>query len=120
MRLHRQDPASSRSGSVLLAVLVVIVLLTLAAFQFDELMLQEDAAANRSMKAVQARACADSGIYVAAAMLADKDTLKGTLGNNPYDSESQFGNVLVHDDSERNMTGRFSIVAAIDRDSIST
>ena len=120
MTFLRHDPSKSRSGAVLIAVLIVIVLLTLVAFQFSELMLQEYAAANSSMKAVQARACADSGIYVAAAMLADKDTLKGTLGNNPYDSESQFGNVLVHDDSERTITGRFSIVAAIDRDSIST
>src|SRR5262249_1419455 len=71
-----------RGGCVLLAVLVIVVLLSLAAFQYSELMFAEYRAADSSWKAVEARAAAESGIHYAAAMLSNPDAFSGKLGSN--------------------------------------
>jgi len=109
MRIARQS-CSQRSGSVLIAVLVMVVLLSLAAYQFSELMLQEYAAAQSALRATQAKALADSGVYYAAALLADKTAITGTLNGNSYNNESAFGAKQVSG-GEGQRTGRFSIVA---------
>ena len=116
MRLSHTSRASSRPGIVLIAVLVVIVLLTLTAFQFRDLMMQEYAAAQSSLKSMQARSLANSGVHQAAAMLADKDTLAGTLGNNPYDNAAAFSGVEVQAGGDGKSVGRFSIIGPADPD----
>ncbi len=116
MRPASRNQRQSRSGVVLIAVLIVTVLLSLSAFQFSELMLQEYAAAESSLKSIQAHALADSGVYQAAAMLADKDTMAGTLANNPYDAESAFSAVQIAGGSDGKLTGRFSIFAPVPSD----
>src|SRR5258706_5888137 len=63
-----------RPGYVLIAVLIVIVVLSLAAYQFVELMGAEYRVAVRTNDAAQARLAAVSGVHYAAAMLADRDT----------------------------------------------
>ena len=72
--LYRSRPAP-RKGLVLVAVLVVLVLLTLAAYQFAELMSAEYRAAESHTRSLQARTCAESGIHYAAALLADPQNL---------------------------------------------
>src|SRR5262249_41946600 len=100
----------SRKGVVLLAVLVVLVLLTLAAYQFAESMIAEFRAADSFAKSAQARALADSGINYVAVALSNPDTMADMLGGNPYDNPSAFANILVGpDDVPR--PGRFSVVA---------
>lgn len=116
MKTRRSTRSASRPGIVLIAVLVVTVLLSLTAYQFSELMLQEYAAAASSLKSQQARALADSGVYQVAAMLADKDTLTGTLANNPYDNQAAFGGIQVPGNAEGNLIGRFSIIGPPDPD----
>jgi type II secretory pathway component PulK len=118
MRIRHSDRATSRTGAVLIAVLVVVVMLSLAAFQFSELMYQEYAAAQSSLKSVQARACADSGIAHFAAMVSDKTTFTGALSSNPFDNESAFSGQTVM--AGGSSTGRFSIVAPIDKDDVGT
>lgn len=103
------DSRSTRSGIVLIKVLVMIVLLSLAAYQFAELMVQEYAAAQSALRAAQAKAAADSGIYYAAALLADPDAMSSTLGNNPFDNESAFHRIEVA--ATENRTVRFSIIS---------
>src|SRR5436309_2417703 len=110
MPRYRHDPRHTRHASVLLAVLIVVPVLTLAAFQFSDMMVQEYTAANASLRQTQARALADSGIHYAAALLADPNS--GTLGTNTYDNESAFKSIEVSSSVQGGKSGRFSIVAA--------
>jgi type II secretory pathway component PulK len=105
-----------RRGVVLVAVLLVVVLLSLAAYQYAELMTSEYTAANSLARANQARALAASGVYYAAAMLADKDTFTGTLNSNPYDNSSVFQGVAVGTADTPRQQGRFSLVSPLGPD----
>src|SRR5438477_8907982 len=109
MRIGSRHSRSQRSGVVLYAVLVALSLLSLAAFQFSDLMVEELTAAHTGLRATQARAVADSGLYSAIAMLSDADTVSGTLNNNVYDNDSSFHGVRVQS-SDDQRTGRYSIV----------
>ncbi len=110
-----------RRGSILLIVLIIVVLMTLAAYQFSELVMAEYRAAESVNKAAQARALADSGIHFAAAVLSNADSFATVLENNPYDNASVFSNVQVMTIDEAKQTmGRFSVVAPLDPDSLSS
>src|SRR5437016_892800 len=87
--------AEPRRGVVLPAVLVVVVLLTLAAYEFSELMLAEYRAAHSARRAAQARALADSGVHYAAALLSSPDAMSGMLNGNPFDNASAFQGVIA-------------------------
>jgi len=113
MPRYRHDSRHTRKASVLLAVLVVVSTLSLAAYQYSDMMDQEQVAAMASLRQTQARALADSGIHYAAALLSDPDSLSGTLGNNTYDNDGSFKAIQVGQIEDGRRTGRFSIVAAI-------
>ncbi|MCI0680647.1 MAG: general secretion pathway protein GspK [Gemmataceae bacterium] len=75
-----------RRGIVLLAVLVVIVLLSLAAYQYSDLMVAEYKGVVNAQRTQQARAFADSGIHYAAAVISNADNLaaiNGSIWDNP-------------------------------------
>ena len=55
MTLHQPSSQQERRGVVLLAALVVIVLLSLAAYQYSDLMINEYKAATNAHRAAQAR-----------------------------------------------------------------
>src|SRR5437773_4706711 len=110
MRVTKAACGYARSGVVLIAVLVVVVLLTLAAYNYSEVMLSEYKAADSATRALQARANAASGIHYAAAILANKDSFTGTLNSNPYDNEGVFHNIAVGTADVDRFQGRFSIV----------
>src|SRR4051794_31923833 len=76
-----------RRGIVLIAVLIVVVLLSLAAYQFSEMIIAEYRAADSTTRAAQSRALAISGVHFAAAILADKNSFTSRLNSNPYDNE---------------------------------
>jgi type II secretory pathway component PulK len=99
-----------------LAVLVVIVVLTLAAYQFSELMMAEFRAADSYTRSAQARALAESGIHYAAAALSNPDTVAGTLNGNPFDNANSFKGVIVQPNDKPRFQGRFSLVAPLDPD----
>jgi type II secretory pathway component PulK len=105
--------SAERPGYVLIAVLVVIVVLSLAAYRFTDSMSAEHRAAVRVSDAAQARAAAASGIHYTAALLADPDAFTNYLGGNPtLDNAEMFGEVPVRVD--QNNPGRnasFRIVA---------
>lgn len=69
MRHTIHSRSTSRRGSVLLVVLVVIALLALGAYSFSELMVSESHATAAFGREAQARAAADSGVDLAAAVL---------------------------------------------------
>src|SRR5262249_47632191 len=103
--------APRRGGCVIVAVLMVITVLSLAAYQYSALMDAEVMATERIRKTAEAKALADSGIAVAIAMTADKDTFEGGLNSNPYDNAAKFQAVLVKEGPSSRGQGRFSLVA---------
>lgn len=116
MLIANCNSAAPRKGFVLLAVLVVVVLLTLSAYQFSELMSAEYQAADSYRRSAQAHALAESGIHFAAAALSNADNIANVLGNNPYDNAGAFQGVLVRQSDVPRFQGRFSILAPIDPD----
>lgn len=103
-------PAGRRRGYVLIAVLVVIVVLTLAAYQFTDLMTAEHRAAARTTDAIQARHSAVSGVHYAAAMLADPASFYGDLQGNPT-LEGAFESGLVRSGPVPRAEARFALAS---------
>lgn len=96
---------------MIVAVLLVVAVLTLAAYQYSSLMDAEYLAADRMRKSNEARVLADSGIHYAMAMLADKDAFSGTLNSNPFDNPSVFQGVVVKESNNARGQGRFAIIS---------
>src|SRR5262245_38980846 len=109
-----------REGVVLVAVLIVIVVLSLAAYQYSELMVAEFKANDNYHRAAQAKALADSGLHYAAALLANQENIVKLLDGNPYDNPERFGNVAVQDYDKRNYAGFFKLVGPLDPEDSST
>ncbi len=105
---------NGRSAYVLVVVLIVIVVLSLVAYRFTDAMSAEAEGAHRSREAAQARAHAVSGVHYAAGMLADANTLNGTLGGNPFDAPAAFSGVKLGTDRDPHGGGRFSVVSVAD------
>jgi type II secretory pathway component PulK len=120
LRIVRHARRPGRRGVVLLAVLVVVVVLTLAAYQFSDLMVAEYKAADSYTRSIQARAMARSGIYYAAAALSTTDNITNVLGGNPYDNSQVFQGILVQPNDNPRFQGRFSLVAPQDPDNPSS
>jgi type II secretory pathway component PulK len=108
-----------RRGVVLIAVLVVVVLLTLAAYQYSELMLAQYKASSSFSRAAQARAAAESGANYAAMLLSDPNAFANTLGNNPHDNPTVFQNIPVSNSSGTNQV-YFSVIAPQSVDDLSS
>src|SRR5947209_20181577 len=108
----RRAYSRPRRGSILLIVLIIVVLMTLAAYQYSELVTAEYRAAEGLNKMVQARALADSGIHYAAVVLSSADTFESVLNYNPYDNATAFANIQVMTiDETKGQMGRFSLGA---------
>lgn len=104
---------TSRPGYVLIAVLVVVAVLSLAAYRFAEMMGSEHLVATRSTEVAQAKAFALSGVHYTAAALADPTTFTDTLGSYPFDNAGYFSNITVGNSQTRG-GGRFAIVSLTD------
>ena len=112
-RSIQQTPVSrlsERVGSTLLVVLVVVVMLSLGAYTFSELMIVEIEATNSYGRAIQSRELALSGIELAAAYVGDRSDVDGW---NSYHNPNQFQNInLIPSDVPR-VSGYFSVVAPV-------
>jgi hypothetical protein len=107
---------TSRRAVILLAVLVVVVLLSLAAYEYSELVTAEYRAADSYTRAGQARAMAASGVQYAAAVLSNPNCVSTILNGNPYDNVQAFQGVIVQPSDQPRFQGRFSIVSPLDPD----
>jgi type II secretory pathway component PulK len=105
-----------RRAFVLLAVLLVVSLLALAAYQYAEMMAAEYKAANSIVRAGQARAAAASGVYYAAALVSDKDSYTGALGSNPYDNAGIFQGITLGVGETPRSQAQFSVIAPLSPD----
>jgi Type II secretion system (T2SS), protein K len=110
MRLRRPG-IEERKGFILIAVLMVTTVLSLAAYQYSDLMAAEALAAQRIRRTAEAKAFADSGVHFAMAILADANAMSGTLNNNPYDNPGVFQNVAIKEGASSKSSGKFSIMA---------
>ncbi|HEV3082767.1 MAG TPA: hypothetical protein VGY66_23485 [Gemmataceae bacterium] len=96
-------------------VLVVLVVLSLAAYNFNELMTSEARAADSYRRAIQARSFAESGGIYVMSVLSDPNAFSGFLNSNPFDNPA-FGGTIVAPNDNPNLQGRFLIIAPMDPD----
>src|ERR1043166_6861411 len=103
----------ARRAVVLLAVLIAITLLSLAAYQYSDLMTSEYKAADNAHRGAQAHAYAVSGIQFAAGVLANPDYVNNQLHGNIWNND------LFHEqnwtiDENLGIKGRFTLIAPPD------
>ncbi len=138
--LLRNHPVPRRRGVVLLAVLLIVVVLSLAAYQYGEWVTSEFQAANAYTRTAQAHALAESGVHYVAAMLASSlaanastssasggggaaggasgsgggssTSTNDPLNGNPWDNPQIFQNVVVTSTGP-GPPGVFSIVGLV-------
>ena len=111
--LNRAWTHAFRGGSVLLLVVVVIAMLTLAAYNFAQSMTTEMEAASMYTLDVQSRATADSGVEYVAAMLGSRNT---TIAENLIHNPQIFAGQVVSPSTHLRANSRFTIVAPIEQD----
>src|SRR5262249_9147503 len=103
-------------GYVIVAVLIVIVILSLAAYTFTDLMTTEHKAAVRAREAQQSRLYAASGVHYAAATLADPNYAP-TLGDptlaGAFHDPSDGITVAADPSGNGARNGRFALVAVV-------
>jgi hypothetical protein len=117
MPIRRLAPSPvPRRGVVLLAVLIVLVVLSLAAYQYGEWMSAEYQAADSFMRLQQAKALSNSGVHYAAAVLGSPGNIASALNGNPYDNPAAFQQIAVGQDGAGGRGGWFSIVSLRDPD----
>src|SRR4051812_34286148 len=106
--MRRRTPATSRRGFVLLAVLVVIVLLSLAAYRYNDLMTAEARATASVARSVQARSFADSGVAYTMALLAANPA--SPADGNPWNTPGLFSGITVPA-GPNGRGGRFHVIS---------
>ena len=104
----------------MLAVLVVVVLLTLAAYQYSELVTAEYRAADSYERSGKAKAYAASGVHYVAAIVGNSNNFTNVLNSNPYDNSTAFQGIVVAPSDDPRMQGRFSIVSPLGPDDTAT
>ena len=110
MNTKRRFRPAQRRGIVLPMILVVIVVVSLGAYTFNEQMLAEKEATVLYARDVQSRSFALSGIEYAASML----TVREAVGvENFYHNPTRFQQILLPSELPRGQ-GRFSIVSPVE------
>lgn len=102
-----------RPGYALIAVLIVVVVLSLAAYRFADAMTSEYQVAVRTTEAAQVKSHAASGVHAAMGMLSDPETLNGLLGGNPSDNPL-FSNQPVGPQDGHRGGGRYAAINVAD------
>lgn len=108
-RPARFSPAS-RSGFVLIVVLIVIAMLTLAGFRFSEAMFVQREAVHLQGRSVETRLAAESGVEFAKAFLSLPTQTREELGG-AFHNPDHFQGVIVSGDGPGETPLRFSLVA---------
>lgn len=115
---YRDSRVVARSGSVLIVVLILIVMLSLAAYTFSETMIVENQSSEFALQQAQARACAESGIEYAAVILGQEEDSDQPL--TLYHDPTQFARILVADNSIEQARSRFTFVAPLESNETGT
>jgi type II secretory pathway component PulK len=112
----KKSVSQKRKAVILLAVLVVVVLLTLAAYQYSELVTAEYRAADSYARSSQARAFAASGVHYVAAIVGNSTNFTNLVNGNSSDNTALFQGVIVAPSDQPRFQGRFSIVSPLGPD----
>lgn len=107
-----------RRGTVLIVVLVLIAMLSLAAYTFSEQMIAENSSSEFALRSAQARAAAESGIEYAASLLGAEEDPEAPL--NLYHDTAAYAGVLVADNPVETARSRFTLVAPLESDATGT
>jgi hypothetical protein len=102
----------SRCGMVLVIVLIAVVMLSLAAYTFTELMLSENKAARLVTREAQARALAESAAEMTRLYLAQTPQSLLEAGGT-YSNAAKFQAVQVIDDGTPRGRGRFTVISPL-------
>lgn len=115
MKWRGNSSTQKRRGVVLLAVLVVLVLLSLAAYQYTDLMIAESASSENYHRVARVRALAESGVHYTAALLSNPENFlsENMLDSNPYDNERMFKGIPIKG-ADGTEIGFFSVIAPVD------
>ena len=97
-------------GSALVIVLVVVMIVSLGAYTFAELMFTHNETATLSSQNIQAKWLVDAGIDVARVNLLQSHEQRMSAGGQ-YDNPTLFQAVNVIADPNPNMTGNFTLIA---------
>ncbi len=104
--------SSTRQGTILIIVLVTIVVLSLSAYTFTQLMQTEDEASRLMTQRMQSKYLCDSGVdYVRLFLSNNQATIreKGGIWDNP----ERFQNISVlADPLNRERVGRFTVISS--------
>lgn len=103
--------SSPPRGTALVVVLVVVTLLSYAAYSFSDLMFAEYRAADSAGRAVQARLFCESGAEKLQSLL-NLDSLALRERGGLYDNPAELQGITVVDDTQPMDRGRFSILAS--------
>lgn len=106
-----------RGGSALVIVMIVVVLLTLGAYTFLDTMILERRAADFSIRMIQSRALAESGVEFAASRLGNPTDIES---DNLYHDPSAFAGVTLLESSSDSARGHFTLLAPLENDSTGT
>lgn len=99
-----------KRGAVLFIVLIVVMMITLSAYAYTELMFIENKATHLTGRQIQARNVAESGIAMLSVFL-ERDQELITEQGGIYDNPDIMRGILVHPDDTSDSRGRFSILA---------
>lgn len=97
-------------GSALMIVLVVVMIVSLGAYTFSELMFTHNETATLSSQNIQAKWLVDAGIDVARVHLLQPHEQRMSAGGD-YDNPTLFQAANVITDPNPNMTGNFTLIA---------
>ncbi len=113
MRRPRPITVSKRIGSALLSVLIVIVMLSLAAYTYTDSMITEYEASQRMARMTEARQLADSGVDYVAQLVAQRGT---ESEQNLYHNPELLHMIPVIPGDATRPTGYFSVVSPVESD----
>jgi DNA uptake protein ComE-like DNA-binding protein len=109
----RSSHTKSSRGSVLLLVVVIVAMLTLAAYNFAQTMTTELEATSMYILDVQARCTADSGVDFVASLLGSRTIMAENLIHNPQ----LFMGRVVSASTRSKLNSRFTIISPVEHDS---
>ena len=111
------ERAKARRASALLVVLVVVTLLSLAAYTFSELMVAESRASRQYYRDAQSRELANSAVEYVAAWLGSPVVDEGQTPNY-YHNAAVFAGVQVVTSDLAEGQGWFTVVAPVESDTL--
>lgn len=117
-RFHQRD-RPARNGLVLVLVLVVVAMLSLAGYAFNELMFSANRASHLSGRQAQATFLVESGVEALKRDLSAPEALR-SQSSDPSLQQSLYSGVLVFEDERQGRTGRFSVVTPLPGDEAPT